>query len=130
MKQLRTKGSLKSVCFEGATFIRLTCKIMILAGMLSLIVPSAIPAQAIEPRSNSVIAQNNPFGTYDNIDDNFHLMMIETLRMVEAARAAMKSNDPEVKRMTQESYNMGMQQLQSMMSMWMKKNPIRSTSPR
>lgn len=110
--------------------MRLNWKTTVLMGLISLTIPLAVPAQAMEPQPSSVIAQNNPFGTYDNIDDNFHLMMMETLRMIEAARAAMKSNDPEVKRMAQETYSMGMQQLQSMMSMWMRKNPIRSTSPR
>lgn len=105
--------------------MRLISKGAVGLGMAVLFV--ALPVYATEPNPVPLIAQNNPF---NNIDDGFHSLIMDTIRMVESAKEAMKSNDPEVKRLATETYNMGMQQLQTMMSMWMKKNPFRTSSPR
>jgi hypothetical protein len=105
--------------------MRLISKGAVVFGMMVLC--TALPAQATEPNQLPLFAQNNPF---NNVDDGFHSLIIDTIRMIESAKEAMKSNDPEVKRMAQETYDLGMQQLQSLMSMWMKKNPFRTTSPR
>jgi hypothetical protein len=110
---------------EGDFDMRLISKGAAVFGMMVLL--TALPVQADEPSQLPLIAQNNPF---NNVDDGFHSLIIDTIRMLESAKEAMKSNDPEVKRMAEETYNLGMQQLQSMMPTWMKKNPFRTTSPR
>jgi uncharacterized protein YggE len=102
-------------------------KAVVILGMTMLIAPMTAPAHANPPQPNSIIAQGN--ARFDE-NDPFNSLIIDMIRLVDSAKEAMKSNDPEVKRMAQETYNMGMQQLQSMMSMWMKKNPFRTTSPR
>jgi hypothetical protein len=86
-----------------------------------------MPAQITSPR---VIAQANPYDPYPDFDSGFYPLLRSTMEMIESAKAAMKSNDPEVKAMGQKMYESGMKDLQGMMMMWMKRYPIRSTSPR
>jgi hypothetical protein len=91
---------------------------------LPLVLTSA--AHAAEFTQPNLVAQNNPF---NNVDDGFMLLIIDTMRTVESAKKAMKSNDPEVKAMAEQTYNTSMKSLQSMMSMWMKKFPDRTITP-
>jgi hypothetical protein len=96
--------------------------------MLSLpMLPTvALPAHA-EPTQPTLIAQNNPF---NNVDDGVLPLITDTIRMMESAKKAMNSNDPEVKRMAQETYDTSMKKLESLMTMWMRRNSVRNTSPR
>jgi hypothetical protein len=98
----------------------------VILGMAVLLTPLALPAQAVEPNPSPLIAQNNPF---NNVDDGVLPLIVDTMRMMESAKKAMNSSDPEVKRMAQESYNMAVQNLNGLMTMWMKKNPSRINSP-
>jgi hypothetical protein len=86
----------------------------------------ALPAHA-ETTQPAIVAQNNPF---NNVDDGVLPLITDTMRMVESARKAMNSTDPEVKRMAQETYELGMKKLEVMMAMWMRRNAVRNTSPR
>lgn len=108
--------------------MRQITKTMTILGMTMLCVPIAMPVLAIPVQPNPLIAQQGN----DRFDENapFNSVIIDMIRLLDSAQAAMKSNDPEVKRMATETYNMTMQQLQNTMSMWMKKNPIRTMSPR
>jgi hypothetical protein len=106
--------------------MHLLSKGAVILGLTVLFVPFALPSQAAEPNSAPLVAQNNPF---NNVDDGVLPLMADTIRMIQTAKEAMKSNDPEVKRMAEETYNMGMKMLQNQMSMWMRQTPFRSPRP-
>lgn len=106
--------------------MHLLSKGAVILGLTVLLVPFSIPAQAAEPNPAPLIAQNNPF---NNVDDGVLPLMMDTMRMIESAKEAMKSKDPEVKKMAEEAYNMGMKTLQEQMSMWMRRNPYRPARP-
>jgi hypothetical protein len=106
--------------------MHLLSKGAVILGLTVLFVPFALPAQAAEPNPAPLVAQNNPF---NNVDDGVLPLMADTIKMIQSAKEAMKSNDPEVKKMAEEAYNMGMKTLQSQMSMWLRRTPYRSPRP-
>jgi hypothetical protein len=107
-------------------FMHLLSKGGAILGLTVLLVPFTLPAQAAEPNPAPLVAQNNPF---NDVDDGVLPLMADTIKMIQSAREAMKSNDPEVKKMAEEAYNMGMKTLQSQMSMMMRRPAFRSPRP-
>lgn len=114
---------MKTILSKTALLALLTCSIQ----SVYVLNPLAASAEVIPA---NLTVQANPYDPFPDYNDGFYPLIIDTMRMVDSARRAMQSKDPEVKALGEKMYEAGMRDLQGLMMMWMKKNPIRSTSPR
>uniref|UniRef100_B8HRH3 DUF4168 domain-containing protein n=1 Tax=Cyanothece sp. (strain PCC 7425 / ATCC 29141) TaxID=395961 RepID=B8HRH3_CYAP4 len=99
-----------------------------LAGILILTMTPYVSAAELQPPSALVAQVGVTPGSLDGFD--LGGLIIQNIQTAEMARKAMKSSDPEVRQMAEQIYNSSMSNLQSLMTMYMKKSPFRTTSPR